>query len=66
MENDVNNFTFENKTTVFFGKGSVAESLPALLGGYGKNVLLAYAVAPSRATASTTRSRASSRPPART
>ena len=38
----MNNFTFENKTTVFFGKGSVAESLPALLGSYGKNVLLAY------------------------
>lgn len=38
----MNNFTYENKTRVQFGRGCVGENLPALLAGYGKNVLLAY------------------------
>lgn len=38
----MNNFTFENKTKVYFGKGSVGESLGKLLGHYGESVLLAY------------------------
>lgn len=38
----MNNFTYENKTRVHFGRGCVGENLPALLAGYGKNVLLAY------------------------
>lgn len=38
----MDNFIYENPTKVHFGRGCVAESLPALLNGYGKNVLLAY------------------------
>ena len=38
----MDNFAFENKTVVHFGRGCVGENLPALLNGYGKNVLLAY------------------------
>ena len=38
----MNNFTYENKTRVHFGRGCVGENLPALLANYGKNVLLAY------------------------
>ena len=38
----MNNFTFENKTVVHFGHGCVRENLPALLGAYGKSVMLAY------------------------
>ena len=35
-------FHFENRTSVWFGKGCVSQNLPSLLGRYGKNVLLAY------------------------
>ena len=38
----MNNFTFENKTKVYFGKGSVKEHLDSLLEQYGKTVMLAY------------------------
>lgn len=38
----MDNFTYENPTKVHFGRGCVAENLPALLNNYGKNVLLAY------------------------
>ena len=31
----MNNFEFENRTKVYFGKGVVAEKLPALAAGYG-------------------------------
>lgn len=36
------NFVFENSTKAYFGKGCVAEHLPALLKNYGETVLLAY------------------------
>lgn len=35
-------FVFENATKACFGKGCVAEHLPALLAGYGKTVMLVY------------------------
>lgn len=38
----MNNFKFENKTSVYFGKGCVQESLGGLLEHYGDTVLLAY------------------------
>ncbi len=38
----MNNFRFENKTSVYFGKGCVQESLGGLLENYGDTVLLAY------------------------
>ena len=38
----MNNFIYENKTRVCFGKGSVQEYLPGLLKNYGGTVLLAY------------------------
>ncbi len=38
----MNNFIYENKTKVYFGKGSVKESLGGLLGRYGNTVMLAY------------------------
>lgn len=38
----MNNFIYENKTKVFFGKGGVKEHLGALLKNYGDTVLLAY------------------------
>lgn len=38
----MNNFIYENKTKVYFGKGSVKEHLGKLLEGYGKTVMLAY------------------------
>ena len=38
----MNNFIYENKTKVYFGKGSVKENLGNLLDGYGKTVMLAY------------------------
>ena len=38
----MNNFIYENKTKVYFGKGSVKESLSGLLGRYGNTVMLAY------------------------
>lgn len=38
----MNNFIFENKTKVYFGKGGVKEYLGCLLGNYGKTVMLAY------------------------
>lgn len=38
----MNNFLFENKTKVYFGKGGVKESLGCLLKHYGDTVMLAY------------------------
>ncbi|MCD8130378.1 MAG: iron-containing alcohol dehydrogenase [Lachnospiraceae bacterium] len=38
----MNNFIYENKTRVYFGKGCAKEYLVSLLKGYGNNVLLAY------------------------
>lgn len=38
----MNNFIFENKTKVYFGKGGVKEYLGSLLRNYGNTVLLAY------------------------
>ena len=38
----MNNFIFENKTKVYFGKGCVGEYLPEIAATYGDKVLLAY------------------------
>ena len=38
----MNNFIFENKTKVYFGKGGVKEYLGSLLGNYGETVMPAY------------------------
>lgn len=38
----MNNFIFENKTKVYFGKGGVKEYLGCLLKNYGDTVMLAY------------------------
>ena len=38
----MNNFIFENKTKVYFGKGIVKEHLAGLLANYGETVMLAY------------------------
>ena len=38
----MNNFIFENKTKVYFGKGGVNEHLGCLLDRYGDTVMLAY------------------------
>ncbi len=38
----MNNFIFENKTKVYFGKGGVKEYLGCLLDRYGETVMLAY------------------------
>ena len=38
----MNNFIYENKTKVFFGKGGVKEYLTCLLKHYGETVMLAY------------------------
>ena len=38
----MNNFIFENKTKVYFGKGGVKEYLASLLENYGDTVMLAY------------------------
>ena len=38
----MNNFIYENKTKVYFGKGGVKEYLEFLLGHYGSTVMLAY------------------------
>lgn len=38
----MNNFIFENKTRVYFGKGGVKEYLGCLLDHYGDTVMLAY------------------------
>lgn len=38
----MNNFIYENKTKVYFGKGGVKEYLGALLKNYGNTVMLAY------------------------
>ena len=38
----MNNFIFENKTRVYFGKGGVKENLGGLLKKYGQTVMLAY------------------------
>ena len=37
-----NNFVFENKTKVYFGKNVVKEHLGGLLSNYGETVMLAY------------------------
>ena len=38
----MNNFIFENKTKVYFGKGIVKEHFADLLANYGETVMLAY------------------------
>ena len=38
----MNNFIYENKTKVYFGKKGVKDNLSALLANYGNTVLLAY------------------------
>lgn len=38
----MNNFIYENKTKVYFGKGCAKEYLTCLLKQYGNNVMLAY------------------------
>lgn len=38
----MNNFIFENKTKVYFGRGCAKEYLTCLLKQYGSNVMLAY------------------------
>ena len=38
----MNNFIYENKTKVYFGKNGVKDNLSALLANYGNSVLLAY------------------------
>ena len=38
----MNNFIFENKTKVYFGKGGVKEYLGSLLVNYGETVMLAW------------------------
>ncbi len=38
----MNNFIFENKTRVYFGKGGIKEHLGGLLRNYGETVMLAY------------------------
>ena len=38
----MNNFIFENKTKVYFGKGCVGEYLPEIAAAHGDKVLLAY------------------------
>lgn len=38
----LNNFVYENKTRVCFGRGCVQQSLKGLLERYGQTVLLAY------------------------
>lgn len=38
----MNNFIYENRTKVYFGRGGVKEYLAALLGNYSGTVLLAY------------------------
>ena len=38
----MNNFIFENKTKVYFGKGGVKECLGGLLANFGETVMLAY------------------------
>lgn len=37
----MNNFIFENKTKVYFGKGGVKEYLGGLLANFGETVMLA-------------------------
>ena len=38
----MNNFIFENKTKVYFGKGCVGEYLPEIAAAHGDKVLLAF------------------------
>ena len=38
----MNNFIYENKTKVYFGRGGVSEYLGCLLKNYGETVMLAY------------------------
>lgn len=42
MVTKMNNFIYENKTKVYFGKGGVKEYLGCLLKHYGDTVMLAY------------------------
>ena len=42
----MNNFIFENKTKVYFGRGGVKEHLGSLLKNYGDTVMLAYGGGP--------------------
>lgn len=44
----MNNFIFENKTKVYFGKGCVGEYLPKIAAVHGDKVLPAYGAARSR------------------
>ena len=44
----MNNFIFENKTKVYFGKGCAKEYLTCLLKKYGNHVCSLMAAAPSR------------------
>ena len=53
----MNNFIFENKTKVYFGKGIVKEHLASLLANYGETVMLGpTAAVRSSATACTMKS----------
>lgn len=38
----MNNFIYENKTKVYFGKGGVKEYLSSIIRNYGNNVMFAY------------------------
>ena len=38
----MNNFIFENRTKVYFGKGCVKEYLSSLAGNYGERIMLCY------------------------
>ena len=38
----MNNFIYENRTKVYFGRGGVKEYLASLLGNYSGTVMLAY------------------------
>ena len=46
----MNNFTLENSTKVYFGKGSEKEFLAGSIKEYGNNVMLAYAAVQSKRT----------------
>lgn len=51
----MNNFIYENRTKVIFGKGGVKEYLRYLLGNYGDTVMLAYGGGSIKKTAYTMR-----------
>ncbi|MBQ9578167.1 MAG: iron-containing alcohol dehydrogenase [Ottowia sp.] len=38
----MDSFVFQNRTRIYFGKGAVAQHLPAQIKRYGKRILLAY------------------------